>query len=122
MTALLPHMTKFTQSLSLSLPPRLTGRVSQFDGQMISCDGFPASIATLCSVAIDGGGVAYDSGQSCDAQLQQHVQEAGAQGKEDMTTSSLLDALGDKGFSREILEAKRDPDCDVTFAGYRTGD
>ena len=58
MTALLPQITKFTQSLSLSLPPRLTGRVSQFDGQMISCDGFPASIGTLCSVAIDGGGVA----------------------------------------------------------------
>ena len=37
---------------------RVSGRVSKFDGVMISCDGFPANIGTLCSIETDNGQLA----------------------------------------------------------------
>ena len=36
--------------------PLYSGRVHRFDGHMIECDGFPATIGTLCSVATQEGG------------------------------------------------------------------
>ena len=42
-------------SLDLSRPFSVSGRVSRFDGQIIECDGFPATIGTLCEVATAGG-------------------------------------------------------------------
>ena len=36
----------------------ISGRVSKFDGVMISCDGFPANIGTLCSIETDNGQLA----------------------------------------------------------------
>ena len=36
----------------------ISGRVSKFDGIMISCDGFPANIGTLCSIETDNGQLA----------------------------------------------------------------
>ena len=36
--------------------PVYSGRVHRFDGHMIECDGFPATIGTLCSVATQEGG------------------------------------------------------------------
>ena len=35
--------------------PVYSGRVHRFDGHMIECDGFPATIGTLCSVATQEG-------------------------------------------------------------------
>ena len=36
--------------------PLYSGRVHRFDGHMIECDGFPATIGTLCSVATQENG------------------------------------------------------------------
>ena len=33
-----------------------SGRVSRFDGHMIECDGFPATIGTLCEIIDDNNG------------------------------------------------------------------
>ena len=41
--------------LDLTRPYTVSGRVSRFDGQIIECDGFPATIGTLCEVATEGG-------------------------------------------------------------------
>ena len=41
--------------LGLTRPHSLSGRVSRFDGQIIECDGFPATIGTLCEVDTQGG-------------------------------------------------------------------
>jgi flagellum-specific ATP synthase len=37
---------------------RMSGRVSRFDGHMIECGGFPATIGTLCRIETDGGNFA----------------------------------------------------------------
>ena len=42
--------------LGLTRPHNLSGRVSRFDGQIIECDGFPATIGTLCEVDTQVGG------------------------------------------------------------------
>ena len=34
---------------------RMSGRVSRFDGHMIECGGFPATIGTLCRIETEGG-------------------------------------------------------------------
>ena len=41
--------------LGLRLPDSVSGRVSRFDGQIIECDGFPATIGTLCEVDTQDG-------------------------------------------------------------------
>ena len=41
--------------LGLTRPYRVSGRVSRFDGHIIECDGFPATIGTLCEIATEGG-------------------------------------------------------------------
>ena len=45
-------------SFNLDEKLRVSGRVSKFDGVMISCDGFPANIGTLCSIETDNGQLA----------------------------------------------------------------
>ncbi len=35
--------------------PTFSGRVSRFDGHMIECDGFPATIGTLCQIETQDG-------------------------------------------------------------------
>jgi len=53
------------QQISQSLPQRLrlgplglSGRVSRFDGNMLTCDGFPATIGALCDVDTEDGATA----------------------------------------------------------------
>ena len=41
--------------LDLTRPYRVSGRVSRFDGHIIECDGFPATIGTLCEVDTQDG-------------------------------------------------------------------
>ena len=41
--------------LGLRRPYSVSGRVSRFDGQIIECDGFPATIGTLCEVDTQDG-------------------------------------------------------------------
>ena len=36
--------------LQIGKPARISGRVSRFDGHIIECDGFPATIGTLCEI------------------------------------------------------------------------
>ena len=43
------------QSLEIAKPNRISGRVGRFDGHIIECDGFPATIGTLCSVETQSG-------------------------------------------------------------------
>ena len=45
-------------SFNLDEKLRVSGRVSKFDGVMISCDGFPANIGTLCSIETDNAQLA----------------------------------------------------------------
>ena len=39
----------------LKLPVSTSGRVSRFDGHIIECDGFPATIGTLCAIDTQEG-------------------------------------------------------------------
>ena len=55
MNALTDRLTAVIANTSAS-PPVYSGRVHRFDGHMIECDGFPATIGTLCSVATQEGG------------------------------------------------------------------
>ena len=41
--------------LDLKRPTTLSGRVSRFDGHIIECDGFPATIGTLCEIDTQDG-------------------------------------------------------------------
>ena len=41
--------------LDLTRPLRVSGRVSRFDGHIIECDGFPATIGTLCEIDTQDG-------------------------------------------------------------------
>jgi flagellum-specific ATP synthase len=41
--------------LHIGRPTSVSGRVSRFDGHIIECDGFPATIGTLCQVDTQGG-------------------------------------------------------------------
>jgi len=44
------------QGLQIAKPTSVSGRVSRFDGHIIECDGFPATIGTLCEVDTQNGG------------------------------------------------------------------
>ncbi len=55
-------MTRLSNRLSASLstqiqsdPVQMFGRVSRFDGHMIECGGFPATIGTLCNIETEDG-------------------------------------------------------------------
>ena len=41
--------------LDFTRPFSVSGRVSRFNGQIIECDGFPATIGTLCEVDTQDG-------------------------------------------------------------------
>lgn len=55
MSSLSQSLSRNLQDLNLHHPAELSGRVSRFDGAMIYCDGFPASIGALCRVDTDDG-------------------------------------------------------------------
>jgi flagellum-specific ATP synthase len=55
MSALMGQLTSDIDALDLDKPVRLSGCVSRFDGHIIECDGFPATIGTLCQVATQKG-------------------------------------------------------------------
>ena len=55
MSALLGQLTSDISALDFDKPIRLSGRVSRFDGHIIECDGFPATIGTLCQVDTQKG-------------------------------------------------------------------
>ena len=49
------QLTSDIDALDFDKPIRLSGRVSRFDGHIIECDGFPATIGTLCQVDTQKG-------------------------------------------------------------------
>ena len=55
MSAVLERLKSDIDSLELSKPIQLSGRVSRFDGHIIECDGFPATIGTICQVDTQNG-------------------------------------------------------------------
>ena len=55
MSTLMGQLTSDINALDFDKPIRLSGRVSRFDGHIIECDGFPATIGTLCQVATQKG-------------------------------------------------------------------
>jgi flagellum-specific ATP synthase len=50
MNALTQSLVFAAQQAAKSVQPSFSGRVSRFDGHMIECDGFPATIGTLCRI------------------------------------------------------------------------
>ena len=58
MEQLLKAIDEKLLSFNLDEKLRVSGRVSKFDGVMISCDGFPANIGTLCSIETDNSQLA----------------------------------------------------------------
>ena len=92
MTALLGKIADYADHLNVSRPPALSGRVSRFDGQMVACDGFPASIGTLCAIDLEDGGetlgeiIGFEDGQNM---LSLH--EYGAQVKVGATVRAVED-------------------------------
>ena len=55
MSALMGQLTSDIDALDFDKPICLSGRVSRFDGHIIECDGFPATIGTLCQVETKKG-------------------------------------------------------------------
>ena len=50
MAQVLSTLADEIQGLAIVRPTSMSGRVSRFDGHIIECDGFPATIGTLCEV------------------------------------------------------------------------
>ncbi len=44
------RLSKSVSSINTNKPVSISGRVSRFDGQMVECDGFPATIGSLCEI------------------------------------------------------------------------
>jgi len=44
------RLTQSISSVSLDKPVSISGRVNRYDGQMVECDGFPATIGSLCQI------------------------------------------------------------------------
>ena len=44
------RLTRSISSMALDKPISISGRVSKYDGQMVECDGFPATIGSLCKI------------------------------------------------------------------------
>ena len=55
MRGVLKQVTDDIEALAFDKPIQLSGRVSRFDGHIIECDGFPATIGTLCQVDTQNG-------------------------------------------------------------------
>ena len=67
MAQVLAKLVDELQGLDIIRSTSVSGRVSRFDGHIIECDGFPATIGTLCEIDTqDGNRVnAEVIGQSC---------------------------------------------------------
>ena len=50
MAQVLSTLADEIQGLAIVRPTSVSGRVSRFDGHIIECDGFPATIGTLCEI------------------------------------------------------------------------
>lgn len=50
MAQVLSTLADEIQGLAIVRPTSMSGRVSRFDGHIIECDGFPATIGTLCEI------------------------------------------------------------------------
>ena len=48
-------LTKAIDSISLSGKLTTSGRVHKYDGHFLECDGFPANLGSICSVATSDG-------------------------------------------------------------------
>lgn len=44
------RLSKSVGSINMNKPVSISGRVSRYDGQMVECDGFPATIGSLCEI------------------------------------------------------------------------
>ena len=44
------RLTRSISSMALDKPISISGKVSKYDGQMVECDGFPATIGSLCKI------------------------------------------------------------------------
>ena len=55
MSEVLEQLKTDIDTLELGKPIQLSGRVSRFDGHIIECDGFPATIGTICEVNTEDG-------------------------------------------------------------------
>ena len=55
MSEVLAQLKSDIDAFELSKPIQLSGRVSRFDGHIIECDGFPATIGTICQVNTENG-------------------------------------------------------------------
>ena len=44
------RLSKSVVSINTNKPVSISGRVSRYDGQMVECDGFPATIGSLCEI------------------------------------------------------------------------
>ncbi len=44
------RLTRSIGSMASEKPISISGRVSKYDGQMVECDGFPATIGSLCQI------------------------------------------------------------------------
>ena len=56
MSVLTQHLVTAAAQSAVQAQPCFSGRVSRFDGHMIECDGFPATIGTLCQIETQEGG------------------------------------------------------------------
>ena len=50
MIAVKERLTQSIMSIIVDKPISISGRVSKYDGQMVECDGFPATIGSLCQI------------------------------------------------------------------------
>ena len=48
-------LTKTIDSINLSGKLTTSGRVHKYDGHFLECDGFPANLGSICSVATSDG-------------------------------------------------------------------
>ncbi|MEK9849196.1 MAG: FliI/YscN family ATPase, partial [Candidatus Puniceispirillum sp.] len=55
MSSVLGQLVSNIDALDFNKPIQLSGRVSRFDGHIIECDGFPATIGTICQVDVQKG-------------------------------------------------------------------
>ncbi len=49
------RLTQSISSISLEKTVSISGRVNRYDGQMVECDGFPATIGSLCQIDTETG-------------------------------------------------------------------
>ena len=50
MISLQEQLSDSIKALSMQTPVIVSGKVNRYDGQMVECDGFPATIGSLCEI------------------------------------------------------------------------